>query len=451
MIYHVYSKFNPENDRVKNALLSWKSRTDIVDLPVTDSDLSRNIDGLPFLKDLLDFAYNKCENDKDIILYTNSDIGIVNDNIYFPQPCFFSVRKNVEEIKQYSQKDLKVVKYENSVNCDVFGFSKKWYKENRDKIPDFLIGSPTWDLAMICLLNGERINNTFFHVDHSSKWQEEGYVYKHQRNRDLFLRFCNENNLPFVTNDEIIKKDLFSYMSLNHGFSYLLKPRFITFYTPSHKDLFELSKKSFYKTFGDSYMLTSVEHSVQYCESTNYHTNGWRNTQVNKISAVLSFLRKLPENNIFIFCDSDILHLDDYIEDIVENLEYCDMVAQKSYSRIRHYEQFCSGFYAARKTRKVVKFIEKIFKDLNSNLSDENVADQYFMNKNSHMLNILELSDDYFNPGAYSNGVVVEPDQFDDIVTKLPEEVKIVHANWMKGNHTKLSFMQKVYDNFFED
>ena len=349
------------------------------------------------------------------------------------------------------KKELKTIKYENSVNCDVFGFTKKWYKENRHKIPEFIIGSPTWDLAMICILNADRVNNAFFHVNHSSKWQVEGYVYKHQRNRDIFINFCNENNLPFITNGDIVKRDLYSYMALNHGFSYLLKPRFFSFYTPSHTDLFDLSKKSFYNVFGDEYMLTAVKHEQQYCESTNYHSSGWRNTQLNKISSVLSFLRKIPENNIFIFCDADIIHLDNYLEDITESLRYHDMVAQKSYSKIRHYEQFCSGFYAAKKTTKVIRFLEKIFRDLNTDITDENVADQYFMNKNSHMLDIVELSDDYFNPGAYSNGVVVDREDFDDIVNNLPEDVKIVHANWMKGNTTKLDFMQKVYDSYFEE
>ena len=107
MIYHVYSDFDNANERISNAKQSWLNRQDIIDVPVLDSELSRNIDGLPYLKDILDIAAKKCENDNDIVIYSNSDIGIVDDNIYFPQPCFFSVRKNVEQIKQYSQKRIK--------------------------------------------------------------------------------------------------------------------------------------------------------------------------------------------------------------------------------------------------------------------------------------------------------------------------------------------------------
>ena len=78
MIYRVYSDHGNDT-RKQSAVESWV-KNGITNVPVTDSDLNRNHDGLPYLKDLLHIAARKCQNDSDIIIYTNSDIGLNKDN-----------------------------------------------------------------------------------------------------------------------------------------------------------------------------------------------------------------------------------------------------------------------------------------------------------------------------------------------------------------------------------
>jgi hypothetical protein len=192
MIYRVFSDYST-NDRILSSTQSWQVNG-IQNIPIKDNELNRHISGLPFLKDILDIGYNQCKEDNDIILYTNSDIGIVTDNVSFPSENFFCVRKNVDNIGVYTISQLSETSYEDSVNCDIFGITKKWYRENKKNIPDFNIGSPTWDICMLYLLNGVRINNICYHVKHDSEWKN-GQHAKYSVNKSLFFKFC-ENSAP---------------------------------------------------------------------------------------------------------------------------------------------------------------------------------------------------------------------------------------------------------------
>jgi hypothetical protein len=123
MVYRVYS--NHINDYpTHTAVQSWY-RDGIINIPVDTHTLSRNLDGLPFLKDILEKGVERCVNDDDVIIYTNTDIFLVEDDIVFPKTQFFCVRKNVTDVKIYTEADVSKMSYEYSVNCDVFGFTKK--------------------------------------------------------------------------------------------------------------------------------------------------------------------------------------------------------------------------------------------------------------------------------------------------------------------------------------
>jgi hypothetical protein len=429
------------DDRVDCANSTWQ-RDEIINIAIKDSDLSRNIDGLPYLKDILDIGYSYCKSDNDIILYTNADIGLVQQQVIFPENNFFCVRKNVDKNGIYTSDDLININYENSINCDVFGITKKWYDENRNEIPDFLIGSPAWDLCLLLLIHGLRIDNICYHVKHDAQWKKDNRHPKHIRNKKLFVNFCKKKNIPILKEDySDTDFDKFcELMSNNFGFTYLANPKYIIYSTKSHTKLLNLNINSIRKVYGDDVIVHTIEDNNQYCETASYHTSGWRETQVNKLDSLINTLGKLRDNEIFIFCDADVVHLKNYLKQIKESLKDFDLVAQKSFTNNSPHG-FCSGFYCARKTPKVLRFLGYIRQSLKSQLNNESNADQYYFNEYSKTLNMGALDDSYFSPGLITNGTVVNEESLLSIADAVPKNIKIIHANWIKGVESKISFL----------
>lgn len=227
MIYRVYSSHSIDESHILNAIESW-NRDGIINIAVNDSDLKRDARRLPYIKDILDIGYSKCLNDNDIILYTNVDIGLIEDFEGFPNQNFFLVRKDVRDIRKYTKSDLQKMAHHPWLSSDSFGVTKKWYRENRDIIPDFIIGSPSWDIAFIFLTDGVRIDDVSFHTVHGEpKWGTNIRDSFHSYNKNLFYRLLSTKGYN-VSNIEAEKgqftklpKELLRYFKEHKGFNYI--------------------------------------------------------------------------------------------------------------------------------------------------------------------------------------------------------------------------------------
>jgi hypothetical protein len=227
MIYRVFSNYTLSEPRIKNAIKSWNNKN-IINIPVEDFQLKRHIDGLPFLKDIIDIGYSKCTNDDDVILYTNTDVGLVEDFQNFPKQNFFSVRKNVKEIKNYKRDEIKDILYETVLCCDTFGITKKWYEQNKNNIPDFIIGSPSWDIAFLYIIDGIRLDNITFHVKHNPKWAVNLNNKIHVYNKYIFYNLLVKDGFDMhdIKNNKSaqftkIPKEILEYFKQHKGFNYL--------------------------------------------------------------------------------------------------------------------------------------------------------------------------------------------------------------------------------------
>ena len=438
MIYRVYS-YHLIDSNTLSAINSWE-RDGIINIPVPDNDLHRSIDGLPFLKDIIQKAVDKCQYNDDIIIYTNSDIGLVSNEVNFPIGQFFSARKQVEKSGIYSTEDLKNIGYEHSVNCDLFGFTKEWYLSNKDNIPDFVIGSPRWDIAMLLLLNGKKINNICYHVRHDSEWKNDFSNEKHSWNRSLFKIFKQKNNLEFDNFNQC--PALINYMAKNLSYDHLANPKIIIFYTPSHENLYRLQINSLQTIYGDSIIIKSIKHDTQYCLSANYHESGWRTTQINKVGSLINELDTFKENEQFIFCDADIMHFNNFLPEITTLLEEYEFVAQKSFSDNNH--PICSGFFAARKTPSVMLFLRTVLSELMYNDKEELYGDQYYFNMYYSMLKYSILDNKYFSPGAITGKKIESKEQIDQLIKQTPNNIKIAHASWIYGKDNKEYYLSNI-------
>jgi hypothetical protein len=440
--------------------MSWGAQ-DATQVPIDDDMLQRSLGGMPFIKDLFEIASKRCTSDEDVILYTNSDIGIVSEKISFPSSNFFLVRKNVEKPARYSKECLEMIPFEKSINADGFGVTKKWWNENKDSVPDFVIGRPYWDLAFIMCIQGARMDNVIFHVAHESEWKKSSdFLTEH--NKNTFFNYLRERKVPIC--DEEFTKLIFhkyvNYMS-QFGFRSVENPVFITFFTPSHEELFrKYFLPSFIKTFGKKYRL-EFKMGDQSCTTGAWHSSGWRKTQCEKVSYVLDTLESIEDGQMFVFCDADIVHLQDYSETLRERLQEAEIVIQKSFkernicskgcfhrSENNHIkrqveESVCSGFYAARKSPKIIKFIKDMLNELISEVGHEENADQYFFNKNKEYLRYEMLDEKFFNPGFSSIGKKIEENDFEENISNSPPDALLLHANWIVGHQAKNSYIEK--------
>jgi hypothetical protein len=165
-------------------------------------------------------------------------------------------------------------------------------------------------------------------------------------------------------------------------------------------------------------------------------------TQINKIESLVTCLDTYFTNGeTFIYCDTDILHNRNCIDDISHLLQSNDAVAQDSFSENKS-QQFCSGFFAAKKTDKIMYFLRSILSGLKTQLDNENFADQYFFNKFSNMIKCHRLNKLYFNPGAVTFGNVIPDGLIEKLATQIPKDSFIVHANWTKGTQNKIKLLQ---------
>ena len=448
MIYRVYSDHIPDY-RTQAAVQSWY-RDGITNIPVKDCELKRKHNNIPYLKDILDKGVERCENNDDVIIYSNTDIFLVNDKVNFPCEQFFCVRKNVPSVKYFSENDIKDIPYEYSVNCDTIGFTKKWYLKNRKKIPDFLIGRPNWDLTMLRLLKGKRLFNKTYHVEHKSEWKTLGNnepTITH--NVLLHNKFLKKKDISYTSKGNFDKASFFHDMK-KYGFDYLSKPVFITFYTESHEQLYnDIFLPSFKKTFNDSYILIANKGDEQLCTSATYHQQGWRKTQINKLQSVLQTVTKMPEGNIFIFCDVDICFKRDFISNLTHLLKKYDVVAQSSES-LSNERQYCSGFYAGVKNTKTINFLKAIIKDLKQDVNNNNNGDQHYFNIHSGMLKIKKLNSKFLCLGKITKRVILTTENdIKKTLKRIKGDEYLVHANFIVTTHKKYLFLIKYFKEIF--
>lgn len=434
-ILYIDDDYLENNIRVKSSIESWQKKS-VKTITIKPSDLQRTVDNLPFLKDLIDIALSYCKNDDDIILYANADIGIVSDDVNFPSTNFFSVRKQVDQIGIYTKEKLKVIPFEYSINCDLFGITKKWYEENRNNIPDFLIGAPYWDLCFIDMIKGVRLDNLTYHVKHSSKWKLNPNESKNLYNRNLFQLYSESQGIK--------KENLFNHYE-TYGYNYLYMPTFLCFYTPSHQELYKNLFESFLNFFDQKfYYFKSKFFEEQICKTATYQEEGWRRTQIEKISYVINEVNKLNDNQIFVFCDADVIFQDKFIHEFETLLMIYDLIAQSSESIDKENFPICSGFYAAKKTRKILDFLESVLYDLKRSNQNSH-ADQYFFNVHKSKLNYYILDETYYTPGFFTKGKTVQTvDEMDEIIRNL-NKAKILHLNWIKGVGKKLLFLNRYF------
>ena len=122
----------------------------------------------------------KDAQDEDILFITNADICLVDgvskdilDNCsrFGATYCH---RWDFPIIKTLPSKDYIETKGQFYIGADAFAVTVKWWRENKEKLPPFIIGRECWDWAFRVLIDetgGQKITVGIYHEKHESPWE----------------------------------------------------------------------------------------------------------------------------------------------------------------------------------------------------------------------------------------------------------------------------------------
>jgi len=223
-IYHVsslYKSYDVEtNKRIEFAQKTWKKLYE--NKKIIPCLRYNRIDDLeiPMIKDLFDYGYNMCQNDNDIVMYTNCDICLTDD-LYEKivescnrWKCTFSFRKDFpfKLEREMSKEEVELAKWsdcgDHPKGADLFAVTKSWWREWRDYIPDGqIIGRPSWDwifrITMGKSIEGDIVfkqqfekqglvcetPNVSYHEKHESYWQKKENMFSETNIKNIKIAY----------------------------------------------------------------------------------------------------------------------------------------------------------------------------------------------------------------------------------------------------------------------
>lgn len=174
------------------AWMTWQCQP-WLDLPIRDAQLPRlfseNGQGIPYIRDLFDFACAGREN-SDIVVFTNADICVSSDcarriqkHVQKWDACY-SHRRDFYSDFQVPKSDSEIVTGHFYVGCDLFALTVAWWQSVRDKFPDLLLGRESWDAVLRTMMDRAHpkqkmsVDNISYHRRHDSHWEKAEHRHK---------------------------------------------------------------------------------------------------------------------------------------------------------------------------------------------------------------------------------------------------------------------------------
>lgn len=163
-MFHSWSRYTPSDPdaRRRHALAqsTWVKQP-WIDKGVTDDQLPRRFTErdrtFPYIRDIFDYACKNAEP-RDIIIYTNADIGVVSDICFQVAVALqsnqagYSFRRDLHKKVVAVPSDEDIRQWHHYPGTDLFFFRVEWWKANRTRMPDMIPAREAWDACFRILM-----------------------------------------------------------------------------------------------------------------------------------------------------------------------------------------------------------------------------------------------------------------------------------------------------------
>ncbi len=203
-LMHVWSDHGADDPRVQRAQASWREEYrngDWRPVPVKAEDLIRDGRGIgdkpvPYVRDLVEYAYKYCHQPEDVIVLTNSDVGFtpgLTDKLRRTVGAFgaaFAYRFNFENRQPRDWRETVSGYWDGGL--DFFAFQRGWLSQHFSLFGDFLLGRPDWDLVLRDIVKrggGGDLSGAVWHEFHASFWNSAsppGNAFNREKSRRWF-------------------------------------------------------------------------------------------------------------------------------------------------------------------------------------------------------------------------------------------------------------------------
>ncbi len=160
---------------------------------------------LPFLHDMIDKAAEKAADD-DVLLLTNADICLVPGLArQITDACkkhgsAFCHRWDFKKVRTHIQQH-EIVMGKWYPGCDLFAVTKHWWKQNKDSLPEFVLGRECWDWVfreLVKKTGGVEIKKGIYHEKHPSKWEQQRNLPGNLHNRSYARAWLAKEGIPLA-------------------------------------------------------------------------------------------------------------------------------------------------------------------------------------------------------------------------------------------------------------
>lgn len=204
-----------------------------------------------------------------------------------------------------------------------------------------------------------------------------------------------------------------------------------TFYTDSHREIFEIFEKNF--PYRENIEL-NTRWLPQECKEGSYMSSGWMNTMNRKVQYILDALEETKEGEWFVHSDCDILLFDGWTNILEKNKESLDMIVQSDFSEL------CAGFFFCKSNSKTKQLWNNVYKDIATHYNDQTAMNYYI--KTIENLKTGVLPNTYFTYGLLGKG------RWEGEKFLIPEikKLKMFHANWTSGIENKKTLLNNCLE-----
>jgi hypothetical protein len=206
--------------------------------------------------------------------------------------------------------------------------------------------------------------------------------------------------------------------------------KLVTYYTNSHKDLF------------DNYFLPSIKsdfgfdllhkEGIQYSKDGNFDSLGFNEATRDKIGFLISTLDQVEKFDFILFSDVDIVFLKNPSE-YFKKYESYDIVFQDGYEG--HYN---TGFFLLKNKDKVKELLQKVYDNCHLFIHDQDAM--------NHFLHKSQLKYTKFDTNISSTATFFGPNVWDGENFHIDFVPIIFHACWTKGIENKKTLLNRFIE-----